>query len=63
MNDLELSILKFTLSRRTLWLKIKYIFLSMIFYPFIFLDEKKNKVKGKDDADTSSVGDDVYPLF
>jgi len=63
MGELELSIARFALTRKSLRLKIKYIFMGIIFYPFIFLEEKKNKVKGKGDVDASSAGDDVYPLF
>jgi len=63
MSDLERNIVNLVLSRKTISLRIKYIFMAIVFYPFVYLEEKNNKVKGKDDGNPSAAGDDVYPLF
>ncbi len=63
MESLELSLIRITLSKKNWHLKIKYFFLSIIFYPFLLVEEKKSKKKGNVDAEASAAGDDVYPLF
>ena len=63
MESLELSLIRNALSKKNSQLKIKYVFLSIIFYPFLLVEEKKSKKKGNVDAEASAAGDDVYPLF
>jgi len=63
MESLELSLIRNALSKTNWKLKVKYFFLSVIFYPFLLVEEKKSKKKGNVDAEASTAGDDVYPLF
>lgn len=63
MESLELSLVRNALTKKNLKLKVKYFFLSIIFYPFLLIEDKKSKKKGNVDAEASAAGDDVYPLF
>lgn len=63
MESLELSLIRNALSKDSWKLKAKYLFLSILFYPFLLIEENKSKKKGSVDSNASAAGDDVYPLF
>ncbi|WP_020592897.1 hypothetical protein [Kiloniella laminariae] len=63
MNEtLQVLILKLARSKKTWQEKAKYLFYGLIFYPLLKKEEIR-QLKGEKTSDTSTVGDDVYPLF
>ena len=55
--------LKFASSKKNLNLKIKYVFLAIIFLPLILLENKGGSVNLNNANNQSLTGDDIYPLF
>lgn len=62
-ESLKTLIMRLALSRKSLKQKAKYIFLGMVFFPFLQADEIRKGAKDSSSAEASAAGDDIYPLF
>ena len=58
-NALQLSFFK-----KTFGLRVKYLFLAIVFTPLIFWESKGGLKNSDNDGSSQSLaGDDIYPLF
>ncbi len=63
MRALRVSeIIQFALARKNGGERMKYLFLAIIFYPFLVRDILPGSANG-DSGTLSQAGDDIYPLF
>ena len=62
-NNTTVSALRLALSKKSLNLKIKYLFLAIIFTPLILWENIGESKNSNSNSNQSLTGDDVYPLF
>lgn len=63
MPTLRISeVISFALSRQDAGERLKYVLLSLIFYPFLVWDIS-TVIRGVNSSSVSQAGDDIYPLF
>ncbi|MFZ3018220.1 MAG: hypothetical protein WA056_07185 [Gallionella sp.] len=56
------ELLQFAFEKKTARERLRYIMLSILFYPFL-VREISIGAKSNDSAASSQAGDDIYPLF
>jgi len=61
-KDLFLDLIRFALAQNTARERLRYVALSLIFYPLL-ARAMSTETKHADSASGSEAGDDIYPLF
>lgn len=62
-ESIKTLILRMAFSKNSWKQKAKYIFLGIVFFPFLQADEIRKGAKDSSTAEASAAGDDIYPLF
>ncbi len=62
-KGLWVCILQLALRQKSLAGKLAYFVKGLVFWPFLWAEEAKEKKADNDATNQSSSGDDVYPLF
>lgn len=61
-SALFIELMRFASAKKTARERLRYVVLSLIFYPFLARTISAGAKHG-DAASNSQVGDDIYPLF
>lgn len=61
-KELFFDLIRFALAQPTTWERLRYVALSLIFYPLL-ARAMSPETKHGDAASGSEAGEDIYPLF
>ena len=61
-KELFIDQLRFALSQVTTWERLRYIVLSLVFFPLLARAMSADTMRGHSTT-SSEAGDDIYPLF
>ena len=61
-KELFIDLLRFALSQVTTWERLRYIVLSLVFFPLLARAMSADTKRGFS-ITSSEAGDDIYPLF